>query len=76
MKSRLPLTGIDHVVLLVGDMERATAFYTEVIGCTVDNDLPQFGMRQLRAGAALKPFSRIVGEQSRRPNGLGAEAPR
>ena len=53
MKSRLPLTGIDHVVLLVGDMERATAFYTEVIGCTVDNDLPQFGMRQLRAGAAL-----------------------
>ena len=53
MKSRLPLTGIDHVVLLVGDMERATAFYTEVIGCTVDKDLPQFGMRQLRAGAAL-----------------------
>ena len=32
-RRRSPLTGIDHVVLLVGDMERATAFYTDVIGC-------------------------------------------
>ena len=53
MSTPLPLTGIDHVVMLVGDMERATAFYTDVIGCSVDNDLPQYGMRQLRAGAAL-----------------------
>jgi catechol 2,3-dioxygenase-like lactoylglutathione lyase family enzyme len=47
------LAGIDHVVLLVDDMQRATDFYTEVLGCTVDNDLPKFGMRQLRAGEAL-----------------------
>jgi glyoxylase I family protein len=47
------VAGIDHVVLLVDDMQRATDFYTEVLGCTVDNDLPQYGMRQLRAGAAL-----------------------
>jgi catechol 2,3-dioxygenase-like lactoylglutathione lyase family enzyme len=53
MSAPFPLTGIDHVVLLVGDMERATAFYTDVIGCTLDNDLPRYGMRQLRAGAAL-----------------------
>jgi glyoxylase I family protein len=53
MSAPPPLRGIDHVVLLVDDMNRATAFYTEVIGCSVDNDLPQYGMRQLRAGAAL-----------------------
>ena len=53
MSAPFPLTGIDHVVLLVSDMERATAFYRDVIGCSVDNDLPQYGMRQLRAGAAL-----------------------
>jgi catechol 2,3-dioxygenase-like lactoylglutathione lyase family enzyme len=47
------LAGIDHVVLLVEGMERATAFYTDIVGCSVDNDLPQYGMRQLRAGAAL-----------------------
>jgi glyoxylase I family protein len=34
-------------------MEQATGFYTEVLGCTVDNDLPQYAMRQLRAGAHL-----------------------
>ena len=53
MSAPFPLTGIDHVVLLVGDMERATRFYTDVLGCDLDNDLPQYGMRQLRAGAAL-----------------------
>jgi len=49
----LPLKGLDHVVLLVDDMDRATSFYTEVVGCSIDNDLPQYGMRQLRAGAHL-----------------------
>ena len=47
------LEGLDHVVLLVDDMDAARTFYTEVIGCTVDNALPQYGMLQLRAGAAL-----------------------
>ena len=47
------LEGLDHVVLLVDDMERAKAFYTQVLGCTVDNALPQYGMLQLRAGASL-----------------------
>ena len=47
------LEGLDHVVLLVDNMDAAKSFYTEVIGCTVDNALPQYGMLQLRAGAAL-----------------------
>ena len=47
------LEGLDHVVLLVDDMDAARAFYTEVIGCTVDRALPQYGMLQMRAGAAL-----------------------
>src|ERR1051325_1330070 len=47
------LEGIDHVVLLVDDMERARAFYCDVIGCSVDRALPEHGMLQLRAGAAL-----------------------
>ncbi len=47
------LLGLDHVVLLVDDMEAARAFYTDVIGCTVDRALPEYGMLQLRAGAAL-----------------------
>ena len=62
MSVPFPLTGIDHVVLLVGDMERATSFYTDVIGCAVDSDMPQYGMRQLRAGAALIDLVDISGE--------------
>ena len=34
-------------------MDRATVFYTEVIGCRVENDLPQYGMRQLKVGEHL-----------------------
>jgi glyoxylase I family protein len=47
------LEGLDHVVLLVDDMDSAKAFYTDVLGCTIDRALPQFGMLQIRAGASL-----------------------
>lgn len=53
MSTPLALAGIDHVVLLIDDMQRATDFYTNVLGCTVENELPKSGMRQLRAGDAL-----------------------
>lgn len=33
----LNTTGIDHVVLHVSDPERSTAFYTDVLGMTVDH---------------------------------------
>ena len=53
--TRLPfeLEGLDHVVLLVRDMAEAQRFYEQVLGCTVDRALPQYGMLQLRAGASL-----------------------
>ena len=47
------LQGLDHVVLLVGDMEVAERFYCDVVGCSLDRELPQYGMAQLRAGASL-----------------------
>lgn len=56
------LEGLDHVVLLVDDMAEALTFYREVIGCTVDNELPHYGMVQLRAGAALIDLVDISGK--------------
>ena len=47
------LQGLDHVVLLVRDLPKARRFYEEVLGCTVDRELPKYGMLQLRAGASL-----------------------
>jgi glyoxylase I family protein len=47
------LDGLDHVVLLVRGMDCALRFYRDVVGCTVDRELPQYAMAQLRAGRSL-----------------------
>ena len=52
-KPPFALEGIDHILLLVSGLDPAVRFYTEVLGCTVEGALPQYGMLQLRAGAAL-----------------------
>ena len=47
------LEGIDHLLLLVDGIEPALAFYENVLGCVLEERYPQWGMAQLRAGAAL-----------------------
>jgi catechol 2,3-dioxygenase-like lactoylglutathione lyase family enzyme len=47
------LDRLDHVVLLVRGMEEALQFYCSVLGCSIDRELPQYGMAQLRAGKSL-----------------------
>jgi catechol 2,3-dioxygenase-like lactoylglutathione lyase family enzyme len=49
----LRIKGLDHVVLRVADMDRAIAFYEEVLGLHVERRLPEIGLVQLRAGAAM-----------------------
>jgi catechol 2,3-dioxygenase-like lactoylglutathione lyase family enzyme len=44
---------IDHVVLRVQDLQRALAFYCDVLGCTVARERPTLGMIHLRAGASM-----------------------
>ena len=46
------LEGVDHLLLVVDDMAAAETFYREVIGCTVDGAMPEYGMVELRAGSA------------------------
>jgi len=47
------IAGLDHVVLRVGDLDRAIEFYQTVLGCHVERRLEQPKLVQLRAGAAL-----------------------
>jgi catechol 2,3-dioxygenase-like lactoylglutathione lyase family enzyme len=49
----LRVKGLDHVVLRVADIDRAIAFYGDVLGCHVERRLPEIGLVQLRAGAAM-----------------------
>jgi len=47
------LVGLDHVVFLVDDMERALGFYREVLGCAPGYVYPALGMEQVWCGASL-----------------------
>jgi glyoxylase I family protein len=47
------LEGIDHVLLLVRGMREAVQFYADVLGCSIEGELLEFAMLQLRAGGAL-----------------------
>src|SRR5947199_9734519 len=51
--SALRVRGLDHVVLRVADMDRAIAFYEEVLGLHVERRLESIGLVQLRAGTAM-----------------------
>ncbi len=45
--------GLDHVVLRVRDIQRALAFYRDVLGCILERSLEDMGLYQLRAGRSL-----------------------
>ena len=49
----LRVKGLDHVVLRVADIDRAIAFYEQVLGLNVERRLAEIGLVQLRAGAAM-----------------------
>ncbi len=65
------IKAIDHVVLRVRDLERAIAFYTEIIGCTVERRRDDLGLVHLRAGASQIDLVDLDGELGR-PGGAGA----
>lgn len=52
-ESALRVVGLDHVVLRVASLERAVAFYGEVLGCPIERELQQPRLVQLRAGASM-----------------------
>src|SRR5215212_7406237 len=51
--SALRVKGLDHVVLRVADIDRAIAFYEQVLGLHVERRLESIGLVQLRAGVAM-----------------------
>ena len=49
----LSIVGLDHVVLRCARLDETMAFYTRVLGCTLERVLEELGLHQLRAGQAL-----------------------
>jgi len=57
------IAGIDHLLVLVEGMGRALAFYEGVLGCEVDERLPEYAMVVLRAGASKIDLADIADER-------------
>ncbi len=53
---------IDHVVLRVRDLDRAEAFYRELLGCEVVRRRDDLGLRHLRAGASMIDLISVGGK--------------
>jgi catechol 2,3-dioxygenase-like lactoylglutathione lyase family enzyme len=63
--SAIEVRAIDHVVLRVGDGERALRFYCDVLGCREERRLEALGLIQLRAGASLIDLVEVSGPLGR-----------
>lgn len=63
--------GLDHVVFRVRDIERALAFYRDVLGCALERSVADMGLYQLRAGGSLIDLVPVDGKLGR----MGGAAP-
>jgi glyoxylase I family protein len=65
------IDGFDHIVLRIGDRAAALAFYTGVLGLTVDRDRPELGLTHIRAGRQMIDLVTLDGPLGR----LGGAGP-
>jgi catechol 2,3-dioxygenase-like lactoylglutathione lyase family enzyme len=65
---------IDHVVIRVKELERAVAFYRDVLRCGVERVREDLGLVHMRAGATLIDLISVDGKLGR--EGGDAPAPR
>lgn len=62
----IEITGLDHVVLRTSRMTEMLHFYSTVLGCAVERELPEeTGLVQLRAGTALIDLVAVDSELGR-----------
>ena len=53
---------LDHIVLRVRDLDRAEAFYRDLLGCEVARRRDDLGLRHLRAGASMIDLVAVDGK--------------
>jgi catechol 2,3-dioxygenase-like lactoylglutathione lyase family enzyme len=62
---------IDHLVLRIVDLDKMLAFYTQVLGCSVERRQDEIGLVQLRAGSSLLDLVPMDGKLGK----MGGAAP-
>ncbi len=66
MNNPIPISGIDHIVLRVADVDAVLSFYIDVLKCPLERRNDDIGLIQLRAGDALidiVPVDSKLGQQ-------------
>jgi len=71
MTHPIAVTGYDHIVLRIRDKAAMLAFYTEVLGLSVDRDRPELGLTHVRLGAQMIDLVTVDGRLGK----LGGAAP-
>lgn len=66
MSNPITVRGFDHIVLRIADKTRMLAFYTEVLGLSVDRDRPELGLTHVRAGPQLIDLVTLDGPLGRK----------
>ena len=51
--SFISIKAIDHLVLRANNVSVLVEFYSDVLGCSIERELPDKGLTQLRAGSSL-----------------------
>lgn len=62
----LTVSGIDHIVLRVRDLDASLGFYRDVLGCPLERRRDDLGLLQLRAGGSLidlVPVDGVIGKR-------------
>jgi glyoxylase I family protein len=59
------LRGLDHIVLRVRDVRAMLAFYTVVLGCSMERQQEELGLYQVRAGTSLVDLVTLDGKLGR-----------
>ena len=62
------IKGIDHIVLRTSRIEKMLWFYCDLLHCVIENQQPEIGLTQLRAGDNLIDLVSIDGEQTKGKN--------
>lgn len=62
----LTVSGIDHVVLRVKDIDASLRFYVDMLGCPLERRRDDLGLLQLRAGGSLIDLVPVDGVIGRR----------
>lgn len=66
MTNPIAVQAFDHIVLRIRDKDRVLAFYTDVLGLSVDRDRPDLGLTHVRAGPQMIDLVTLDGPLGKR----------